>query len=185
VDPILIVALVVSLALFFDFTNGFHDTANSSATAIATGALSPRTAVIIAALMNLVGAFLSTAVAKAISVSLINEGVVIPPEMVFAGLTGAILWNLTTWLLGLPSSSSHALFGGLVGSALVFAGFAAVNFPKIIEKVALPAVFAPLIAGLACTQPEAAQRNRHQHRSQWLQGRSDFHLITCSTFTRY
>ncbi|MEY4423268.1 MAG: hypothetical protein RLZZ258_371, partial [Actinomycetota bacterium] len=149
VDPILIVALVVSLALFFDFTNGFHDTANSSATAIATGALSPRTAVIIAALMNLVGAFLSTAVAKAISVSLINEGVVIPPEMVFAGLTGAILWNLTTWLLGLPSSSSHALFGGLVGSALVFAGFAAVNFPKIIEKVALPAVFAPLIAGLA------------------------------------
>jgi PiT family inorganic phosphate transporter len=106
VDPILVVALVIGLALFFDFTNGFHDTANSSATAIATGALKPKTAVLIAAFMNFVGAFLSTAVAKAISVSLINEGINIGPELVFAGLTGAILWNLTTWLFGLPSSLS-------------------------------------------------------------------------------
>ncbi len=148
-DPILIVALVVALALFFDFTNGFHDTANSSATAIATGALKPRTAVIIAALMNLVGAFLSTAVAKTISVSLINEGVNLGAEMVFAGLTGAILWNLTTWLLGLPSSSSHALFGGLIGAALAYAGVAAINAPKVLEKVIFPALFAPVIAGLA------------------------------------
>ncbi|MFM6982479.1 MAG: anion permease, partial [Microbacteriaceae bacterium] len=94
-DPITIVVLVVALALFFDFTNGFHDTANAMATPIATGALKPRTAVIIAAAMNLIGAFLSTEVAKAISVSLINEDVQIMPEMVFAGLTGAILWNLT------------------------------------------------------------------------------------------
>ncbi|MEY5057270.1 MAG: hypothetical protein RI987_74 [Actinomycetota bacterium] len=148
-DPILIVGLVVALALFFDFTNGFHDTANSSATAIATGALKPRTAVIIAALMNLVGAFLSTAVAKTISVSLINEGVNLGAEMVFAGLTGAILWNLTTWLLGLPSSSSHALFGGLIGAALAYAGVAAINFPKVLEKVIFPALFAPLVAGIA------------------------------------
>lgn len=148
-DPILVVALVVSLALFFDFTNGFHDTANSSATAIATGALKPRTAVLIAAIMNFVGAFLSTAVAKAISVSLINEGISIGPELVFAGLTGAILWNLTTWLLGLPSSSSHALFGGLVGAALAFAGVAAINFPAVLEKVVFPALFAPVIAGVA------------------------------------
>jgi PiT family inorganic phosphate transporter len=149
VDPILVVALVVGLALFFDFTNGFHDTANSSATAIATGALSPKRAVLIAALMNFVGAFLSTAVAKAISVSLINEGVNIGPEMVFAGLTGAILWNLTTWLFGLPSSSSHALFGGLIGAAVVFAGVAAVNIPAMLEKVVFPALFAPVIAGVA------------------------------------
>ncbi len=148
-EPILIVSLVVAIALFFDFTNGFHDTANAMATPIATGALKPRTAVIIAAIMNLVGAFLSTAVAKAISVSLINEGVSIGPEMVFAGLTGAILWNLTTWFLGLPSSSSHALFGGLIGAALVFAGVGAVNSDAIIQKVIIPALAAPLIAGIA------------------------------------
>jgi PiT family inorganic phosphate transporter len=149
VEPILIVSLVVAIALFFDFTNGFHDTANAMATPIATGALKPRTAVIIAAIMNLVGAFLSTAVAKAISVSLINEGVSIGPEMVFAGLTGAILWNLTTWFLGLPSSSSHALFGGLIGAALVFAGVGAVNSDAIFQKVIIPALAAPLIAGIA------------------------------------
>lgn len=148
-DPILIVSLVVAIALFFDFTNGFHDTANAMATPIATGALKPRTAVIIAAIMNLIGAFLSTAVAKAISVSLINEGVSIGPEMVFAGLTGAILWNLTTWFLGLPSSSSHALFGGLIGAALVFAGVGAVNSDAIFQKVIIPAFAAPLIAGIA------------------------------------
>lgn len=148
-DPLVIVSLVVGLALFFDFTNGFHDTANSSATAIATGALKPRTAVLIAAIMNFAGAFLSTAVAKAISVSLISAGVEIGPEMIFAGLTGAILWNLTTWLLGLPSSSSHALFGGLIGAALVYEGFGAINYPALLDKLFLPAVFAPLIAGLA------------------------------------
>lgn len=148
-EPIVIVAIVVAIALFFDFTNGFHDTANAMATPIATGALKPRTAVIIAAIMNLVGAFLSTEVAKAISVSLINEDVVIQPEMVLAGLTGAILWNLTTWFLGLPSSSSHALFGGLIGAALAYAGVAAVNGSAVFEKVIIPALAAPLIAGIA------------------------------------
>ncbi|MEG1392586.1 MAG: inorganic phosphate transporter, partial [Aurantimicrobium sp.] len=125
-DPLFVVVLVVALALFFDFTNGFHDTANAMATPIATGALKPRTAVLIAAVLNLVGAFLSTAVAKTISVDLINEDVTIKVEMIFAGLCGAILWNLTTWILGLPSSSSHALFGGLIGAAIASAGFDAV-----------------------------------------------------------
>jgi PiT family inorganic phosphate transporter len=148
-DPFVVVVLVVALALFFDFTNGFHDTANAMATPIATGAMKPRVAVALAAIMNLVGAFLSTAVAKTISVDLISSDVVISPVMVFAGLTGAILWNLTTWFLGLPSSSSHALFGGLIGSALVYAGFNAVNYAKVIEKVIIPAFAAPLIAGLA------------------------------------
>lgn len=148
-DPIFVVVLVVTLALFFDFTNGFHDTANSSATAIATGALKPRVAVAIAAVMNLVGAFLSTAVAKTISVSLINEDVSLGAEMVFAGLTGAILWNLTTWFLGLPSSSSHALFGGLIGAAIAYAGIDAVNTAKVIEKVLIPALAAPVIAGVS------------------------------------
>jgi len=100
-DPILIVGLVVAIALFFDFTNGFHDTANAMATPIATGALKPKLAVGIAAVMNLIGAFLSTTVAKTISVDMINPGVNITAQLVFAGLTGAILWNLTTWFLGL------------------------------------------------------------------------------------
>ena len=121
----LIVLLVIVLALFFDFTNGFHDTANAMATPIATGALKPKTAVLLAAILNLIGAFLSTEVAKTISGGLINEGdggVLITPEMIFAGLIGAIVWNLLTWLYGLPSSSSHALFGGLIGAAIVGAG---------------------------------------------------------------
>ncbi|MDE2591856.1 MAG: inorganic phosphate transporter [Actinomycetales bacterium] len=155
-DPIFVVSVVVALALFFDFTNGFHDTANAMATPIATGALKPRVAVAIAAVMNLIGAFLSTEVAKAISVSLINDDAqktlfvgVVGAQMVFAGLTGAILWNLTTWFLGLPSSSSHALFGGLIGAAIAYAGTDAINGAKVLEKVVFPALFAPLIAGLA------------------------------------
>jgi PiT family inorganic phosphate transporter len=155
-DPIFVVSVVVALALFFDFTNGFHDTANAMATPIATGALKPRVAVGIAAVMNLVGAFLSTEVAKAISVSLINDDAqktlfvgVGGAQMVFAGLTGAILWNLTTWFLGLPSSSSHALFGGLIGAAIAYAGTDAINGAKVLEKVVFPALFAPMIAGLA------------------------------------
>lgn len=148
-DPLFVIVLVVALALFFDFTNGFHDTANAMATPIATGALKPKTAVLIAAILNLVGAFLSTAVAKTISVDLINEDVTIKVEMIFAGLCGAILWNLTTWILGLPSSSSHALFGGLIGAAVASAGFDAVNFIKVVEKVILPSLFAPVIAGVA------------------------------------
>ncbi|WP_449282910.1 anion permease [Leucobacter sp.] len=147
----LIVLLVIALALFFDFTNGFHDTANAMATPIATGALKPKTAVLLAAILNLVGAFLSTEVAKTISGGLINEGdggVLITPEMIFAGLIGAIVWNLLTWLYGLPSSSSHALFGGLIGAAIVGAGINAINGGVFLSKILIPMLAAPLTAGI-------------------------------------
>jgi PiT family inorganic phosphate transporter len=151
VDVSLLVALVIALALIFDFTNGFHDTANAMATPIATGALKPKVAVAIAAVLNLVGAFLSTEVAKTISGGLIKEGsggVQITPALILAGLIGAIVWNLVTWLLGLPSSSSHALFGGLIGAAIVGAGFGAIDGGVLVSKVLIPAVLAPLTAGL-------------------------------------
>lgn len=151
VELTLIVILVIGLALFFDFTNGFHDTANAMATPIATGALKAKTAVLLAAILNLVGAFLSTEVAKTISHDLIREGeggVLISPEMIFAGLIGAIIWNLLTWLYGLPSSSSHALFGGLIGAAVVGAGFSAINGGAFLSKVLVPMLAAPLTAGL-------------------------------------
>jgi inorganic phosphate transporter, PiT family len=147
----LMVALVIALALFFDFTNGFHDTANAMATPIATGALRPRVAVGIAAVLNLVGAFISTTVANTISGGLIKEGpggVLITPTLIFAGLLGAVLWNLVTWVLGLPSSSSHALFGGLIGAAIVGAGFDSINLTVLLSKIVLPAVLAPIVAGL-------------------------------------
>ena len=151
IDVTLVVALVIALALFFDFTNGFHDTANAMATPIATGALKPRVAVAIAASLNLVGAFLSTEVAKTISGGLIREdadGVQITPTLVLAGLIGAIVWNLVTWLLGLPSSSSHALFGGLIGACIVGAGFGAIDGGVLLSKIIIPAVLAPVTAGL-------------------------------------
>ena len=153
-DYTIIVPLVIVVALFFDFTNGFHDTANAMATPIATGAMKPRTAVAVAAVMNLFGAFLSTSVALTISKGILNDdpssgGSLIKPEIIFAALTGAILWNLATWLWGLPSSSSHALFGGLIGAAVVSMGFSAVHFDKVVEKVLVPALFAPVIAGVA------------------------------------
>ncbi|KQM14331.1 phosphate transporter [Plantibacter sp. Leaf171] len=147
----LTVVLVIALALFFDFTNGFHDTANAMATPIATGALKPKTAVLLAAILNLVGAFLSTEVAKTISGGLIREGeggIRIGPELIFAGLIGAIVWNMLTWLLGLPSSSSHALFGGLIGAAIVGAGLGSIDFGVVLSKVILPALIAPVTAGL-------------------------------------
>jgi len=149
VDITLVVALVIALALFFDFTNGFHDTANAMATPIATGALRPKVAVAIAAVLNLVGAFLSTEVARTISGGLIREGdggVQITPLMIFAGLIGAIVWNMVTWLFGLPSSSSHALFGGLIGAVVVGAGFGAIDGDVLLSKVVLPALLAPVIA---------------------------------------
>ena len=151
-DLTLIVVLVIALALFFDFTNGFHDTANAMATPIATGAMKPKVAVGLAAVLNLVGAFLSTEVAKTISGGIIREGsggVLITPELIFAGLIGAVVWNMFTWLLGLPSSSSHALFGGLIGAAIVGAwSLDPVDFGVLLSKVIIPAVAAPLTAGL-------------------------------------
>ncbi|WP_311243334.1 inorganic phosphate transporter [Microbacterium sp. WCS2018Hpa-23] len=147
----LIVVLVILLALFFDFTNGFHDTANAMATPIATGALKPKTAVLLAAVLNLVGAFLSTEVSKTVSHGIIREdtiqGDVFLP-MIFAGLIGAITWNMLTWLLGLPSSSSHALFGGLIGATLVGVGVGGIDFGMVLSKIILPALIAPLTAGI-------------------------------------
>ncbi|HEV7624678.1 MAG TPA: anion permease [Amnibacterium sp.] len=146
-----LVVLVIVLALIFDFTNGFHDTANAMATPIATGAMRPRVAVAVAAVLNLVGAFLSTTVAQTISGGLIKEGgggVQVGPVIVFAGLIGAIAWNITTWYLGLPSSSSHALFGGLVGAAIVGAGLGAIDYGVLLGKVIIPAVLAPLTAAV-------------------------------------
>ena len=147
------VVLVVVFALVFDFTNGFHDTANAMATSVATGALKPRTAVVIAGVLNLVGAFLSVEVAKTISSGIIatdssgNER--ITPALIFAGLVGAIIWNLVTWYFGLPSSSSHALFGGLIGAAVIGGGLGAVSWSGVISTIVLPAVLAPLVAGVA------------------------------------
>jgi PiT family inorganic phosphate transporter len=146
-DITVIIVVVIVTALAFDFTNGFHDTANAVATSIATGALKPRTAVLIAGVLNLVGAFLSVQVAKTISSGLVDD-TKITPTVIFAGLVGAIVWNLLTWLLGLPSSSSHALIGGLIGATWVAAGADAVKFAGLIGKVLLPAVLAPIIAGL-------------------------------------
>ncbi|CAM5326179.1 Phosphate transporter OS=Streptomyces alboniger OX=132473 GN=CP975_07795 PE=3 SV=1 [Streptomyces alboniger] len=143
-----LVAVVIITALAFDFTNGFHDTANAMATSIATGALKPRTAVLISGILNVVGAFLSTEVAKTISGGIVDDALV-SPGMIFAGLIGAILWNLLTWLVGLPSSSSHALFGGLIGAVWVGAGSHGVHFDKVVEKVLIPAVASPLVAGIA------------------------------------
>lgn len=147
----LIVVLVIGLALFFDFTNGFHDTANAMATPIATGALRPKVAVALAAVLNLVGAFLSTEVSKTISHGIIREDQITPTEflpLIFAGLIGAITWNMLTWLLGLPSSSSHALFGGLIGATVVGIGIFAIDVGVVLSKVVLPAVIAPFTAGL-------------------------------------
>jgi PiT family inorganic phosphate transporter len=146
-DVTLMVVVVVVTALIFDFTNGFHDTANAMATSIATGAFRPKTAVAIAACLNLTGAFLSVEVAKTISGGLVDE-TLINPVVVFAGLVGAILWNLVTWFLGLPSSSSHALFGGLIGATWVAGGIGAINFNAVLNKIVLPAVLAPVVAAL-------------------------------------
>src|SRR5882672_3203863 len=143
---VIVIAVIVT-ALMFDFTNGFHDTANAMATSIATGALRPKVAVLLAGVLNLVGAFLSVQVAKTISSGLVDESK-ITPVVIFGGLVGAIVWNLGTWLLGLPSSSSHALFGGLIGATWVASGSNAVHFTTVVEKVLIPAVASPVIAGV-------------------------------------
>ncbi len=149
---VLLVVLVIALSLFFDFTNGFHDTANAMATPIATGALKPKVAVLIAACLNLVGAFLSTEVSQTISHGIINNEEQISSQLflslIFAGLIGAITWNMLTWLLGLPSSSSHALFGGLIGAVVVGYSWTAINFGVVLSKVILPAIISPITAGL-------------------------------------
>ncbi|GAA2924785.1 inorganic phosphate transporter [Streptomyces enissocaesilis] len=144
----LLLAIVIVTALVFDFTNGFHDTANAMATTISTGALKPKTAVAMSAVLNLVGAFLSVEVAKTISSGIVTEEG-ITPEVIFAALVGAILWNLMTWLIGLPSSSSHALMGGLIGATIASVGVSGVNGGTVVTKVLIPAIAAPLVAGLS------------------------------------
>jgi len=145
VDSDLVLVIVVATALAFDFTNGFHDTANAVATSISTRALAPKTAVSLAAVLNFVGAFMSLAVAATVAKGIVDADIV-TPEIVFGGLIGAIAWNLLTWYYGLPSSSSHALIGGVVGSAIAAAGFDAVLADGLIEKVMVPALVAPLVA---------------------------------------
>jgi PiT family inorganic phosphate transporter len=143
----LLVVTIVA-ALVFDFTNGFHDTANAVATSVSTRALSPRLAVLIAAIANLGGAFVTTAVATTIGKGVIDSGLA-NPRTVLAAVLGAIAWNLFTWWLGLPSSSSHALIGGLVGAALAQSGSKGVEWHGLAHKVVLPAVWSPAIAFIA------------------------------------
>jgi PiT family inorganic phosphate transporter len=141
----LILVIVVGTALAFDFTNGFHDTANVVATSISTGAARPSVAIGFASLLNFVGAFISISVAATVAKDVVDAEV-ITPTIVFAGLIGAIAWNLITWWFGLPSSSSHALIGGVVGSAVAAAGFDVILAEGLVGKVLIPAVVAPIVA---------------------------------------
>jgi len=136
--------VVVVVALAFDFTNGFHDTANAVATSVSTRALSPRAAVFVAAIANLAGAFVTTAVAKTVGQGIIDTNLA-TEKTLLAALFGAIAWNLFTWRLGLPSSSSHALIGGLIGAALVQSGSEGVEWHGVVHKVLLPGIASPLI----------------------------------------
>ena len=169
---LLILVLVVVVALAFDFTNGFHDTANAMATSIATQALRPRTAVLLSAVLNLVGAFLSIEVALTVTNAVINiqdsdgsprpeligDGGVALLLILLAGLVGAIVWNVLTWLFGLPSSSSHALFGGMIGATVAALGWSGVKWvgdgselDGVVGKVILPALMSPVIALVVAT----------------------------------
>jgi PiT family inorganic phosphate transporter len=141
-----LVIIVVATAVVFDFTNGFHDTANAMATTIATGALPPRVAVGLASILNFAGAFISVSVAATIASGIVEQKLVTVP-IVFAGLIGAILWNVVTWYFSIPSSSSHALVGGVVGSILAAVGSGAVIWSGIVAKVVVPALLAPFICG--------------------------------------
>jgi PiT family inorganic phosphate transporter len=142
-----LLVIVVVTALGFDFTNGFHDTGNAMATSIATKALGPRTAVALSGVLNLVGAFLSLSVAATIASGLVDTNLV-TLTVVFAGLAGGIIWNLLTWLLGIPSSSSHALIGGVIGATIAAAGFNGVKWQGLVSKVIIPAALSPIIACL-------------------------------------
>jgi inorganic phosphate transporter, PiT family len=142
-DVLLVVVVVFSLG--FDFTNGFHDTANAVATSVSTRALSPRTAVAVASVANLVGAFVTTAVAKTVGKGIIDTGLA-TEKTVLAAVIGAIVWNLLTWRLGLPSSSSHALIGGLIGAAVAQSGLSGVQWHGVVHNVIIPALVAPVLA---------------------------------------
>ncbi|MBA2554914.1 MAG: inorganic phosphate transporter [Geodermatophilaceae bacterium] len=156
---------VIAIALAFDYTNGFHDAANAIATSVSTRALTPRAALGMAAVFNLVGAFLGTKVA-----STVGSGIIEPPRgllVIFAALVGAIIWNLVTWYYGLPSSSSHALIGGLVGAAL--AASETVKWAGVLDKVVIPMVVSPIVgftlAGLLMYGLLWAFRGANQHKA--------------------
>ncbi|MGE2813846.1 anion permease [Mycobacterium heidelbergense] len=144
IDLFLLIIVVIT-ALAFDFTNGFHDTGNAMATSIASGALAPKAAVALSAVLNLVGAFMSTAVAATIAKGLIDAHIV-TLQLVFAGLVGGIVWNLLTWLLGIPSSSSHALIGGIVGATIAAVGGHGVIWKGVVSKAIIPAVVSAILA---------------------------------------
>jgi PiT family inorganic phosphate transporter len=142
--PVLLIVIVL-VALVFDFTNGAHDCANAIATVVSTKVLSPRTAVTMAAVLNLVGALLGSEVASTLGKGIVNTDVVMGSTiLVLAALVGAIFWNILTWYYGLPSSSSHALIGGLIGAAVTHAGFASLNVASIFKKIILPMLLSPL-----------------------------------------
>jgi PiT family inorganic phosphate transporter len=147
VDSDIILVVVVATALAFDFTNGFHDTANAVATSISTRALAPKTAVTLSAILNFVGAFISIKVAATVAGGIVDAEL-ITTTVIFAGLIGAITWNLVTWFFGLPSSSSHALIGGVVGAAFAASGPDAIFGGGLLEKVIVPALVAPIVAFL-------------------------------------
>ncbi len=140
-----VLVIVVATALAFDFTNGFHDTANAIATSVSTRAMAPRVAVLMSAVLNFAGAFISLEVAATVGKGIV-EADAISTTVVFAGLIGAIAWNLATWYFGLPSSSSHALIGGVVGAAFAANGASAIKGNGIVEKVLVPGVLAPVLA---------------------------------------
>jgi PiT family inorganic phosphate transporter len=144
---VLLIAIVV-LALVFDYTNGFHDTANAIATSVSTRALSPRVAVLMAAGLNLIGALVSTSVAKTVGEGIVDTDLV-TLQVVMAALVGAVAWNLITWRFGIPSSSSHALFGGLIGAMIASAGIDGVIWSGVVEKIILPMIGSPLL-GFIC-----------------------------------
>ena len=144
-DPVIVALIIVVVALIFDFTNGAHDSANAIATVVSTKVLSPKTAVLMAALLNFVGALVGTSVAHTVGSGIIHPDMVKGSQaLVLAALVGAIFWNAFTWYLGLPSSSSHALIGGLIGSAVAHGGWATVNYTSILKKVVLPLFLSPM-----------------------------------------
>jgi PiT family inorganic phosphate transporter len=158
---------VVVLALFFDFTNGFHDAANAIATTVSTRALTPRVAVVMAGLLNFAGAFISIKVATTIGKGIVNTNVV-TTQVVLAAVVGAIVWNLITWLLGLPTSSSHALIGGIAGAGIAAGGWAALQVGGVVDKVLIPSVLSVFIgialAGALVLAILWIFRNRRQHK---------------------
>jgi PiT family inorganic phosphate transporter len=144
-DVPLLLVVIVAIALIFDFTNGAHDCANAIATVVTTNVLSPRTAVIMAAVLNFIGALLGSEVAHTLGKGIVNTDIVMGSQiLVLAALIGAIAWNLITWYFGIPSSSSHALIGGLIGAAITHSGFAGLNGMSILKKIILPMVLSPL-----------------------------------------